>query len=78
MICSELQGVTVSADAIYFEDGVQGVYVLKDGVLNFMPVDIIYSKNSTHMVQPSNGRTLEPYDRVAVGDKDVYDGKIID
>ncbi len=78
VICSELQGVTVSADAIYFKDGVQGVYVLKDGVLNFMPVDIIYSENSTHMVQPSNGQSLEPYDRVAVGDKDIYDGKIID
>ncbi len=78
VVLGEVSGVSVAESAIHFVDGVQGVYAVRDSVLEFVPVKILGTSDGYHVVEPVDGHSLETYDKVVTSGKDLYVGKTVE
>ena len=74
IISSRYSGYFVDKNAIKFEDGVTGVYVVKGKVLAFQPVTIIYSGKDYSLI---TGNDIGESDDVVIAGRDLYEGRVI-
>lgn len=76
-----LRVVKVSDEETKKEKSETGVYVVSGMSLKFVPVDVIFNKDSYDYIickqEKSNGNVLRQYDEVVVKGKNLYDGKIV-
>ena len=78
IVLERYSGLQVNSKAVCFVDGKKGVYVLSGSVMNFVPIEIIYSTDSYHICKAgTTGKRLKLYDEVIIKGKDLYDGKVI-
>ncbi len=76
---SEITGLRVPAASVRVEDGQTIVYIIKEGVCRPRKINILFEKHGYCFVSlPENGEYLARYDRIILGDNNLYDGKIID
>ncbi len=76
---SEITGLRVPTASVRVEDGQTIVYIIKEGVCRPRKINILFEKHGYCFVSlPESGEHLARYDRIILGDKDLYDGKIID
>ncbi len=79
IVLEKHSGLQVNSKAVRFVDGKKGVYVLSGTIINFVPVNIIYSTDSYCICEAgTTGKRLKLYDEVIIKGKDLYDGKVID
>ena len=72
-------GLGVNARAVRFVDGKKGVFVLTGNIINFVPVNVLYSKDNLCICEKqSTGLRLKLYDEIVIKGKNLYDGKVID
>lgn len=72
-------GLGVNAKAIRFVKGEKGVYVLTGNIINFVPVNVLYSQDNYCICEmTATGNRLKLYDEIIVKGKNLYDGKVID
>lgn len=74
IISSRYSGYYIDKNAIKFEDGVTGIYVVKGKVLAFQPVTIIYSGKDYSLI---TGNDIGESDDVVVAGRDLYEGRVI-
>ena len=76
---AEITGLRVPAASVRVEDGQTIVYIIKEGVCRPRKINILFEKNGYCFVSlPENSEYLARYDRIIVGEKNLYDGKVID
>ncbi len=76
---SEITGLRVPAASVRVEDGQTIVYIIKEGVCRPKKINILFEKHGYCFVSlPENGEYLARYDRIIIGEKNLYDGKVID
>ena len=79
VVKTEYSGLKVPKKALRVVDSVKGVYVLNGMIVNFVPVNIVYSSENYIICEKQNevDKGLKLYDRVIVKGKGLYDGKIV-
>lgn len=75
-------GYRIPADEVRVIDGATFVYIFDEGSARLREVDIIWEENGYYLVSdsyesPSENPVLALNDLIIVGEKDLYDGKII-
>ena len=76
---AEIAGLRVPAASVRVENGQTIVYIIKEGVCRPRKINILFEKNGYCFVSlPENGEYLMRYDRIIIGEKNLYDGKVID
>lgn len=75
-------GYRIPADEVRVIDGATFVYIYDEGSARLREVDIIWEENGYYLVSdsyesPSENPVLALNDLIIVGEKDLYDGKII-
>lgn len=79
VVLETYSGLQVNSKAIRFLNGQKGVYVVSGAVLNFVPVNVIYSTDNYCICEAqTTGVRLKLYDEVVIKGKNLYDGKVID
>ena len=74
-----LTGYDVPENAIYKVNGVEGVYVLRDGVARFCRIEVIARKEGYYIIAEQGDRGEDYpglYDILITSGKDLYDGKV--
>lgn len=75
---SQTSGLRVPVSSVRVIDGQTSVYVMKKGVCRIKQVNILFEKDGYCVVsEPQNSDDLAVYDRIVLGEKDLYDGKVI-
>lgn len=75
---SETSGLRVPSSSVRVIDGQTSVYIMKKGVCRIRHVDIIFEKDGYCIVsEPQNADDISVYDRIVIGEKELYDGKVI-
>ncbi len=74
IISSRYSGYYVDKNAVKFENGVTGVYVVKGKVLSFQPVTVVYSGSNYALI---TGNNIGESEDVVIAGRDLYDGKVI-
>ena len=72
-------GYYVPESAIYTANGIEGVYVLRDGVLHFCQIEVIFRGDGYCIISERGDRGEEYpilYDILITSGKDLYDGKV--
>ncbi len=79
LIFASYSGLRVPKDAIRYQDGVAGVYVLEGAEANWKPVEILYDNGESFVVaqDKSDVNNLWAGDKVIVDAKNLYDGKVV-
>lgn len=78
-VIENYSGLGVNARAVRFVDGKKGVFVLTGNIINFVPVNVLYSKDNLCICEKqSTGVRLKLYDEIVIKGKNLYDGKVID
>ena len=77
---SEISGLRVPSSSVrVLEDGQTIVYIIKEGICRPRNIRILFEKGGYCVVAKAEARSdLDLYDRIITGDKDLYDGKVID
>lgn len=88
--CSEMEltieehrGFKIPAAAVTYNDGVQGVYILRGFVVEFREIAVIYREDAILIADPSPKESSEKFkllaenDNVIVKGEDLYVGKIV-
>ena len=75
-------GYRIPAGEVRVIDGATYVYIYDEGSARLREVDIIWEENGYYLVSdsyesPSENPVLSLNDLIIVGEKDLYDGKII-
>ncbi len=72
-------GLKIPYKALRFQDGLQGVYVVVNQVLEFKKVDIIYDDVGFFIssIDSNNGELVQLYDDIVTEGTDLYEGKSI-
>jgi hypothetical protein len=80
VILNSYSGLRVPREAIRLVDGRMGVYCLMGSRAVFKPVDIINERDNYYLVAfdsvTARASQLLPADRIIIGQKDIYDGKV--
>lgn len=76
-------GYRIPADEVRVIDGLTFVYIFNEGTARLREVGILWEENGYFIVSesyesPAGNRVLKLNDLIIVGEKDLYDGKIID
>lgn len=76
-------GYRIPADEVRVIDGATFVYVFDEGTARLREVGILWEENGYFIVSdsyesPAGNKVLKLNDLIIVGEKDLYDGKIID
>ncbi len=74
IISSRYSGYFVDKNAIKFENGVTGVYVVKGKVLSFQPITIVYSAKDYALIL---GEDIGESDDIVIAGRDLYEGRVI-
>lgn len=78
VVLETYSGLQVRSKAVRFVDGKKGVYVLSGSVINFVPIEVLYStENYCICKSEQTGLRLRLYDEVILKGKNLYDGKVI-
>ena len=78
IVLETYSGLQVSSKAVRFVDGKKGVYVLSGSVINFVPIEVLYSTDNYCICKTEQtGLRLRLYDEVILKGKNLYDGKVI-
>ncbi len=79
VVRKETSGLRVAKSALRVVDSVKGVYVVSGIQAKFVPVNILYSNDSSMICEQQTGTELRLrlYDEVIVKGKRLYDGKVI-
>lgn len=83
LVVEEHQGFKIPASAVTYNEGVQGVYILRGFVVEFREVAVIYREDAMLIADPSpkessdKFRQLAENDNIIVKGEDLYVGKII-
>jgi hypothetical protein len=77
---AEISGLRVPASSVrVLPDGQTIVYIIKEGVCRPRSIEILFEKGGYCVVSKENtGSNIDLYDRIITGDKNLYDGKVID
>ena len=80
---NESEGYYVPESALQQKDGVSGVYILKDGIVRFRRIEILYFGDgyyivSEHFERKSEYAAMKLNDLVIINDTKLYEGKFID
>lgn len=72
------KGLKIPKSAVVVLDAVSGVYINKDGLARFRPIEILISDDDYAIVKKTDdAKNLQLYDRVLVDSFGLYDGKDI-
>ena len=76
------EGIRIPSGALHFSNGEQGVYILDDNVIRFIKTDIIYEGDGYYISKTDYGEgdtetRLREHDRIIIGGKELYDGRIV-
>ncbi len=74
-----LTGYDIPESAIYTVNGVEGVYVLRDGVAHFCRIEVIARKDGYYIIAEQGDRGDEYpalYDILITSGKNLYDGRV--
>lgn len=73
-------GLSVEPQALYYEDGTAGVYVLEGARARFKPVNILYEYADGYVVELDKSDTdnLWPEDEIILTSDDIYNGKVFE
>ncbi len=74
IISSRYSGYYIDKNAIKFENGVTGVYVVKGKVLSFQPITIVYSATDYALIL---GDDISESDDIVIAGRDLYEGRVI-
>lgn len=74
IISSRYSGYYVDKNAIKFENGVTGIYVVKGKVLSFQPVTVVYFDKDFSLI---TGEDIGASDDVVIAGRDLYEGRVI-
>ncbi len=77
---NEVKGLKVPTSTVRVKDGNTGVYVLYDGIARVRNVNILAESGGYYIVEEAafgSREWLTLYDRIIIGERDLYDGKII-
>jgi len=74
IISSRYSGYYIDKNAIKFENGVTGVYVVKGKVLSFQPITIVYSTTDYALIL---GDDISESDDIVIAGRDLYEGRVI-
>ncbi len=74
IISSRYSGYYVDKNAIKFENGETGVYVVKGKVLSFQPITIVYSGKDYALI---TGNDIGESDDVVIAGRNLYEGRVI-
>lgn len=76
---NECEGYYVPESAIQQKDGVSGVYILKDGIVRFRRIEILYRGDGYYIVsenQDAEEEYLSLYDMLITSGKNLYEGRV--
>ena len=75
----EIEGLRIPSSAVRVFDGQTSVYVISEGVCRIRKIDILFEKDGYCVVAEGSGSGfIRRYDRLILGDNELYDGKVID
>ena len=75
----EVKGLRIPSSSVRVFDGQTGVYVIKEGVCRIRKIDILFEKDGYCIAAEGSGSGyISRYDRIILGDNELYDGKVID
>lgn len=74
IISSRYSGYYIDKNAIKFENGATGVYVVKGKVLSFQPITIVYSATDYALIL---GDDISESDDIVIAGRDLYEGRVI-
>jgi len=79
LITNQYSGLRVNRNAVVFNDGERGVYVMEGQEVRFKKIDSLYAESSYLIVSldTQDSTFLQLYDEVIVEGKDLYEGKVI-
>ncbi len=80
MITVSAEGIKVPVESLHVKDGKPGVYVLRLGVAQFVPVNLHYRNEHWAIISAVNtgtGNYLKIYDEVVVEAKNLESGKVV-
>ncbi len=77
IITSRYSGYYVNKNAIKFENGVTGIYLLKGKILSFQTVNVVYTGDDFALIVSSASSDIGESDDVVIAGRDLYDGKVI-
>lgn len=79
IITNTYEGFKVPAESVRVENGITGVYVLEGAKAVFKKIDILYRGDSYYIVAANfeNKKELFIGDEVILGEKNLYDGKML-
>ncbi|MBQ7083147.1 MAG: hypothetical protein IJM93_06385 [Oscillospiraceae bacterium] len=71
------RGLKIPYKALRFQDGLQGVYVVTSGIVEFKKVDIIYDDVTFFLssIDSNNTDLVQMYDDIVTEGTDLYEGK---
>ncbi len=74
-----VRGIKIDIRAVRFLDGQIGVYAVRDGTLEFLPIDVIHTSEDFYVVKwnDSNDKTVMLYDEIVIGGHGLEEGKLI-
>lgn len=75
---AETSGLRVPSSRIRVIDGQTCVYIMKKGVCRIRKADILFEKDGYCIVsETQSSGYISAYDRIVLGDNELYDGKVI-
>ena len=75
----EVKGLRIPSSSVRVFDGQTGVYVIKEGVCRIRKIDILFEKDGYCIAAEGSGSGyISRYERIILGDNELYDGKVID
>lgn len=77
---AEISGLRVPSSSVrVLEDGRTIVYIIKEGICRPRNINILFEKSGYCVVSEAETKSdLDLYDRIITGDKELFDGKVID
>ena len=75
----EVTGLRIPSSCVRVFDGQTSVYIIKEGVCRIKKIDILFEKDGYCIAAEGSGSGyISRYDRIILGDSELYDGKVID
>ncbi len=74
-----VNGLKIDSRAIKMVDGEIGVYAIRNGVLEFLPIQIVSANDEYYVAKwnDNDDKTVMLYDEIVVSGRDLHDGKLI-
>ena len=74
------KGLNIPYKTLRFQDGLQGVYVVANQVLEFKKVDIVYDDVGFFIskIDGNNSDLVQLYDDIVTEGTELYEGKSVD